>query len=159
GKVDRRALPVPKPPPAVGVDARALSPTEEVLASIWSEVLKIDRVGRDDDFFDLGGHSLLAMRVMARVREAFAVELPLRVLFEARTIAALSERIELARREGAGLIMPPLVAQLRGQRLPLSFAQERLWLLERLDVAGSTYNIPAVVRLSGRLDVDALERA
>ncbi len=93
GKVDRRALPAPE-----GVMRRAYvaprNPTEEVLASIWCELLKLDRVGVHDNFFELGGHSLLAMRLLARIRTTFQIELPLRTLFEAPTVAGLITRVE-----------------------------------------------------------------
>jgi amino acid adenylation domain-containing protein len=159
GKVDRSALPAPTMQPAAAPSGRELSPTEEILASIWSSVLRIDHFNADDDFFDLGGHSLLAMQTVARVRGAFGVELPLRALFESSSIAAFSKRIEAARREESGLAVGPLVAQLRPQQLPLSFAQERLWLIERLGVAGSAYNVPVTIRLSGPLDANVLKRS
>jgi amino acid adenylation domain-containing protein len=160
GKVDRSALPAPAGDAVVrGAHAGPRTPTEEVLASIWCEVLELDRVGVDDNFFELGGHSLPAMRVVARIRDTFHLDLPLRALFDAPRISALSERVDLARRAGARLIVPALVAQPRPAQLPLSFAQERLWVLERLEAIGAAYNISRVVRLSGRLDVAALERA
>src|SRR5262249_52327868 len=116
-----------------------------------------DRVGVNDNFFELGGHSLIATRVAARVRDAFEVELPLRALFEAPTVGGLAERIEEARREGMDAVLPPLVGQPRGEGLPLSYAQERLWFLEQLGLVGPAYNMPAALRLEGKLDVGALE--
>jgi amino acid adenylation domain-containing protein len=160
GKVDRRALPAPEGDAVVrGEYVAPRTPSEEVLAAIWCEVLKLDRVGVDDNFFKLGGHSLLAMRVIARVREEFEVDLPLRSLFETPGVRELARRVEAAQRDGLGLAVPSLRVGLRPDVLPLSHAQERLWLLEQMGGLGSAYHIPAAVRLRGELDVGALERA
>jgi amino acid adenylation domain-containing protein len=131
---------------------------ELVIAGIWQEFLGIDRIGVHDDFSELGGHSLLATRVMARLREVLEVELPVRALFEAPTVSELAERVAVAQREGLGPAVPALEAQARPERLPLSYAQERLWVLEQLGMLGAAYNIPTAVRLVGALDVGALER-
>ncbi|HEX2095032.1 MAG TPA: amino acid adenylation domain-containing protein, partial [Longimicrobiaceae bacterium] len=131
GKLDRRALPEPEgAPPGVEYTAPR-TPTEEILAGIWAEVLKRGRVGAHDDFFALGGHSLLAARMIARVRQAFGTELPLRTVFEAPTVAGVAGRIDGALREGVGSDAPPLVPVPREGPLPLSFAQQRLWFLDR----------------------------
>ena len=160
GKVDRRALPAPEGEAVVRGEYEApRNPAEEALAGIWAEVLKLDRVGIRDNFFELGGHSLLAMRLVARIRDAFQLELPLRALFEAPSVAELAGRIETAQREGVGVTLPALVVQSRPEVLPLSHAQERLWLLEQIEGLGSAYNMPASVRLRGELDVAALERS
>ena len=122
-----------------------------MLAQIWADVLQVDQVGVEDDFFELGGHSLLGTRVMARVRDQFEVDLPLRVLFEATsTVRDLAARIEAARREQQGLQLPPLVS--RGEyagELPLSFTQERLWFLEQLESLGGTYNESLALSFAG----------
>ncbi len=144
---------------AAGTYVEPATPTEQALASIWREVLRLERVGVHDNFFELGGHSLLATRLMARIRDWFQAELPLRALFEAPTIDELAVRIEAAQRQGLGLSAPPLVAQPRSDALPLSYAQERLWLLEQIGGLGSAYNLPAAIRLRGELDVAALQRA
>ncbi len=158
GKVDRRALPIPEDDAVVrGEYVAPRTPVEELLASIWCEVLKLDRVGINDNFFELGGHSLLAMRLVARARDAFQTELPLRALFEAPSLGGLATRIEAAQREGSGLSLPPLVAMKRPAVLPLSHEQERLWLLEQIGGLGSAYNNPVAVRLLGDLNVAALE--
>lgn len=160
GKVDRRGLPAPESDAVPrGAYMAPRNATEELLASIWAEVLKLDRVGVHDNFFELGGHSLLATRVMALIRDAFQVELPLRMLFEAPTVAELAGRIETAQREGLGLAAPALSVQPRPDALPLSHAQQRLWLLDQIEDLGSTYIISAAVRLQGALDVVALERS
>ncbi len=154
GKLDRRALArrIPEAAEEGAESAQPRTPVEELLAGIFAAVLEREGVGRTDSFFHLGGHSLLATRVVSRVREALGVELPLRALFEAPTVAALAERIEPLRREPA----PPLRRSGRTGPLPLSFAQERLWFLDQLEPGGTAYNVPAAVRFSGRLDVPAL---
>ncbi|HEX3130157.1 MAG TPA: amino acid adenylation domain-containing protein [Thermoanaerobaculia bacterium] len=153
GKVDRKAL--ARIEPERTQDAAFMAPrsaTEEKLAEIWRDLLGAERIGVEDSFFDLGGHSLLGTRVVSRVRDAFGIDLPLRVLFEAPTLGALAARIE----PGEGAEAPAIVPGPRTDDLPLSFAQERLWFLEQLEPGGSAYNLPLALRLSGPLDVAAL---
>ncbi len=161
GKVDRRALPAPEGtrPDLEVAYAAPRTPVEEVLVELWARVLGVERVGLHDDFFELGGHSLLAVRLISRLRRAFQVELPLQDLFEAPTVAGLAERVEAALRAAAGLESPPIKPAPRDGELPLSFAQQRLWFLDQLAPANLFYNIPMAVRLTGRLDVEALERS
>jgi amino acid adenylation domain-containing protein len=161
GKVDRKALPDPEPdrPGLSAPSAPARGPLEEALAAVWAEVLGRAAVGAHDDFFESGGHSLLAAQVLARVRETFAVDLPLKALFDAPTVAGLARQVEAALREGAGLSFPPLGPVARDGPVPASFAQQRLWFLDQLDPGSPTYNMPATVRLKGALDADALRRA
>ncbi|HKH43411.1 MAG TPA: amino acid adenylation domain-containing protein, partial [Thermoanaerobaculia bacterium] len=160
GKIDRKALPEPEAQAAESAELLApRTPAEEVLAAIWGEVLGIDRLGVDQSFFALGGHSLLATQVISRIRRAFAVELPLRDLFEAPTIAELAGRIEQARRAGWGALAPAIVPVPRTGALRLSFAQQRLWFLDRLEPDSPAYNIPVALRVEGRLRVDVLARA
>ncbi|HXQ87996.1 MAG TPA: amino acid adenylation domain-containing protein, partial [Solirubrobacterales bacterium] len=128
---------------------------EELLAAIWREVLATDRIGRRDDFFALGGHSLLATQVVSRIRRALDVDLPVRALFEAPTLERLALRLAHGERSAG----PPLVPVPRDRPLPLSFGQQRLWFLDRLEPGSAAYNLPAALRLAGRLDVGALERA
>jgi amino acid adenylation domain-containing protein/non-ribosomal peptide synthase protein (TIGR01720 family) len=156
-KVDRRALAaLPRPrPPGPGSEAAPSGPVEELLAGIWSQVLGIERVGTRESFFDLGGHSLLATRVVSRVRATFGVELPLRSLFEAPTIAGLAREVA-ARRGAGGAAGPPLRPRPGSAAVPLSFAQQRLWFLDQLEPGSAAYNVPLAVRFSGRLDVAAL---
>src|SRR5581483_5507077 len=158
GKLDRKALPVPEWSAGVsGGYVAPGTPVEELMCGIWGQVLRLEQVGVRDNFFDLGGHSLLGMRVVAQVREVFEVELPLRAVFEAPTVEALSQRIEQLQRAGAGVLLPALRAQSRPSRLPLSFAQERLWLVDQLEPVGSAYNLAQALRLEGPLDLAALE--
>jgi len=161
GKVDRTALPAPDriQLDRGGVFTAPRTPTEELLAGIWARVLDLDTVGIHDNFLALGGHSLLAMRIAARIREAFQVELPLRTLFEAPTVAGVAEEIEKARMARHELRVPPILPVPRDRDLPLSFAQQRLWFLDQLAPGNSFYNVPVAVRLLGALDVAALERA
>jgi amino acid adenylation domain-containing protein len=160
GKLDGRALPEldEAGTAAGGAYVAPATPVEEVLAGIWAEVLRRDRVGTADRFFEIGGHSLLATRVVSRVRAVFDVELPLRVLFERPTVAELAEAVEALRRVGAPALPPVLPAD-RDRPLPLSFAQERLWFLDRLEPGSALYNLRVPLRLEGALDVAALERA
>ncbi|HEX5746349.1 MAG TPA: amino acid adenylation domain-containing protein, partial [Archangium sp.] len=157
GKVDRKSLPAPEQAQTEYVAPR--NETERLLAQLWSEVLGVARVGIHDSFFDLGGHSLLATQLLSRLRATFQVELPLRSLFEATSIAALALKLEEALRAGQGVQAPPLTRVSREGSLPLSFAQQRLWFLDQLQPGSSFYNIPTAVRLEGALDVPALERA
>ncbi|MFP2933270.1 amino acid adenylation domain-containing protein, partial [Pyxidicoccus sp. 3LG] len=159
GKLARKQLPAP--------DAESLrgdapftaprTPEEEKLASIFAEVLRLPRISVTDGFFALGGHSLLATQVISRVRSALGVELPLRTLFEAPTVAALAARIAQVQKQGPEV--PPLVPVPRTGPLPLSFAQQRLWFIDQLQPGSPVYNMPTAVRLTGVLDVAALERA
>ncbi|MES1241578.1 MAG: non-ribosomal peptide synthase/polyketide synthase, partial [Acidobacteriota bacterium] len=155
GKVDRKALARIEPERRTeGVFNPPRTVTEERLAGIWRDLLGVERIGAEDGFFDIGGHSLLGTRVVSRVREAFGVELPLRALFEAPTLAGLAARIEKAGRAAE----PPIV-RVEVEQPPLSFGQERLWFLDRLEPGSTAYNMPLALRLRGKLDFDALERS
>ncbi|HLL48703.1 MAG TPA: amino acid adenylation domain-containing protein, partial [Longimicrobiaceae bacterium] len=158
GKLDRRALPAPAEGDG---DAHVppRTPTEERLAATFAEVLKLERVGAGDDFFALGGHSLLATRVVARIRAGFGAEVPLRALFEAPTVAGLAERLDALLAAGPAPEAPPIVRVPRDGPLPLSFAQQRLWFLDRLTPGSAAYNLFYALRLRGPLDARALERA
>ena len=159
GKIDRRALPAPDPTSELQqryVPPR--TPTEQALASIWAEVLRLEKVGAQHNFFELGGHSLLAMRAAARIREVFAVELPLRVLFEEPTVRGLARQIEARQGCGTGPL-GPIPVQKRGELLELSFAQERLWFLSQMELVGSAYNIWEAFRLRGSLDLEGLRHS
>ncbi|HST57554.1 MAG TPA: condensation domain-containing protein, partial [Longimicrobium sp.] len=158
GKVDRKALPAPEAAQGGDRYVAPRTPVEEVLAGIWAEVLRLERVGVNDNFFELGGHSLLVTRVVSRIRAVFGVELPLRALFERPTVAELAARMEELRREELP-VLPPVMPVERTGPLPLSFAQERLWFLDRMEPGSNAYNIPVAWRLGGALDEAALERA
>ena len=161
GKIDRKALPAPEGDAAEN-GAGYVAPrtaAEELLVGIWAGLLGVKRIGIHDSFFDLGGHSLLATRVVSRVRELFGVDIPLRALFDAPTVAGLAPQIEAARTAGALAAAPPLQRITRNDALALSFAQQRLWFLDQLEPGNLFYNIPTAIRLSGPLDVDALRNA
>ncbi|MER5585603.1 non-ribosomal peptide synthase/polyketide synthase [Streptomyces asoensis] len=154
GKLDRTALPGPDFTTAGGRGAPPRGPREEIVAGLFGDVLGLERVGADDDFFALGGHSLLAMRLVGRIRTLLGADLTVRSVFEAPTPALLAARLD--DRAGGP---PALVVGDRTGELPLSFAQQRLWLLHRIEGPGATYHIPAAWRLTGTLDADALEAA
>jgi acyl carrier protein len=158
GKIDRKALPEPELTRSqAGTAYRPpKTPEEEGLCEIWQEVLGLDEVGVEDDFFSIGGHSLLAIQVVSRARSVFGVELPIRVLFELRTIRAIAEELRSESRTVEGVQIP--VAP-RSGRLPLSFAQSRLWFLDQLEGASPAYNIPMAYRLRGSVDPSRLEGA
>jgi len=158
GKVDRRALPAPGADASYAGKVPPRTPAEEVVAAVWERVLGVFP-GVHDDFFAMGGHSLRATQVVARIREAFGIDLPLRALFETPTVAGLAARAVATRAGGAEHHVPPLVPVERGRTLPLSFAQQRFWFLERLGAAPAAYNVPLVLRLRGVLSADALRRA
>jgi amino acid adenylation domain-containing protein/non-ribosomal peptide synthase protein (TIGR01720 family) len=157
GKLNRRALPEPDPGSAEPRDTTALlDPVMELIASIWSDVLGIDRVLARDDFFELGGHSLLALQVITRVRALLEVEIPLRILFEEPTLARFADAVRAEVRAGAGLTSLPLRRVDREEDLPLSFAQQRIWFMQQLDLDSPAYNIAAASLLKGRLEVPVL---
>ncbi|HEX2079483.1 MAG TPA: amino acid adenylation domain-containing protein [Longimicrobium sp.] len=160
GKVDRRALPVPAALPSISAGGEELAgETEREVARAWREVLGAPEIGPEADFWALGGHSLLAMQVLSRIRRRLGVELPVRALFQAPTVAALARAVDAARGEASAVPHPPLTRSERGGPLPLSFAQQRLWFLHQMEPESPFYNIPFAVRMRGGLDVPALRRA
>ncbi|MFI9360448.1 amino acid adenylation domain-containing protein [Kitasatospora sp. NPDC053057] len=156
GKVDRKALPAP-PDERAGTGRAPAGEREELLCAVFAEALGLDRVGADDDFFALGGHSLSATRVVNRLRAELGADVPVRALFDARTAEALARALEPSE---AAPARPALrAASERPATVPLSYAQERLWFLDKMDDPTGTYNIPLAVRLTGPLDRAALAAA
>ncbi|NVJ19217.1 non-ribosomal peptide synthetase/type I polyketide synthase, partial [Myxococcus sp. AM010] len=164
GKVDRKALPQPVATPVPGSAAppvqERMTPFQQRVAALFRELLRVERVGLHDDFFALGGHSLLATQLISRLRTTFGVELSLNALFDAPSVARVTELVE------EGMLMRASAPQLpalrpvpRDGNLPPSFAQQRLWLIDQLQPGGSQYNLPGAVRLEGALDTEALRRA
>ncbi|OAB37184.1 non-ribosomal peptide synthetase [Paenibacillus macquariensis subsp. macquariensis] len=152
-KIDQKALPTPEYlTSSIGVGPR--TPQEEILCDVFAEILGRAHVGIDDDFFHLGGHSLLAGRVMVRIRDTFGVELGMGSLFETPTVAGIAKLLDQGQ-----IARPAISPVIRPKIVPLSFAQRRLWFLYRMEGASPTYNIPLVVRLSGALNLEALEEA
>jgi len=160
GKIDRRALPAPD---MTGLKEDYVAPRnsdEQRVAAIWTEVLEVERIGANDNFFNLGGHSLLAVQVISKIRDAFSVDLPIQALFDAPTVALLSERL-LADAANVQPVSAPIQALSAEERAaaPLSFAQQRLWFLDKLEGASVTYHISGATRMTGKLNVTVLERA
>ncbi|HEU0299210.1 MAG TPA: amino acid adenylation domain-containing protein, partial [Longimicrobium sp.] len=156
GKVDRGALPAPR------IDAERSytaprTPVEDAVCRTWAEVLGVERVGVEDDFFDLGGHSLRATQVVSRLRQAFGVQLAPFIVFELRTPAELARAVERGGAEADGV--PPLEPADRGQPIPLSSSQKAIWFFQELSPGMRSYNFQAAIRFRGALDVSALERA
>ncbi|HKX29636.1 MAG TPA: amino acid adenylation domain-containing protein, partial [Blastocatellia bacterium] len=137
----------------------ARTPVEQTLVEIWSEVLGVERVGVYGNFFELGGHSLLATQAIARIRKVFQVELSLRRIFESPTAAALATIIDTEIGADLSALIPPPQPVQREGAIPLSFAQQRLWLINQLEDDDCAYNVPVAVRLEGELDLSSLERA
>jgi len=165
GKIDRAALPAPSMEDLVGAGFVApRTDQEEAMAAIWCSVLKLEQVGVTNNFFELGGHSLLATQCMARIRDQFDVDLPVKLMFSHPTIAELCEQLELVERRG-DLLPPPVEILDRDGELPPSFAQMRIWFVNQLEESGSehnmstSYNMPAAIRLRGKLNVTALRKA
>ena len=159
GKVDRKALPTPHESAPADEFTAPRTPTEELLAAIFADVLKLDRVSTESSFFELGGHSITATQAVTRAREAFQVQLPLREIFEWPTVAGLAAAIDQLSRKGEGLVAPPLQRVSRERPLPLSFAQQRLWFMAQLEPDNSIFNAPLAMRLRGELNLAALETA
>src|SRR6185369_1921418 len=160
GKIDRRALPEPESVFAEETEyQQPRTPTEELLSELWASVLRVSRVGINDNFFALGGHSLLAIQLISRIREAFGVELPLRELFERRNVAELAQSVDDLIRANHELVIPPLHPATGAGVLPLSFAQQRLWFLDQLVPENIAYNVADALRLRGDLNPVALEQS
>ncbi|HET8844321.1 MAG TPA: amino acid adenylation domain-containing protein, partial [Ktedonobacteraceae bacterium] len=160
GKLDRRALPAPEPNSWPDEMVGPSTPLEEVTLLIWADLLHLapSQISIHDNFFALGGHSLLATQVISRLRQVLQVEVPLRTLFEAPTIAELTRRID-AQRYGSRQEAIPALVPVKAAEIELSFAQERLWFLYQLESHSSFYNMPFVLHPVGRLSVQALEHS
>lgn len=159
GKVDRHSLPEPgRDRPDLGAEFVApRTPMEEVLAQIWSEVLSLDKIGVNDNFFDLGGHSLLATQVIAQIRDTLQMETPLASLFMFPTISALAEHLADVSIENQPVL--PVATLTKGEQLPLTQAQWRTWFLDQFEPGQSNYNIPTLLRVKGPLNLKALEQS
>ena len=158
GKVDRKALPIPDLARRSRYSefVAPKTPAEKQLAQIWCALLELEQVSSNDNFFELGGHSLLATQVISRIRENFGVELPLRTLFESSTISTLAIEIEQQENTTRQQAIEPISD---GDKFPLSFAQQRLWLIDKLESGTSAYNMTRVARLKGELNVTCLEKS
>ena len=161
GKVDRRSLPEPEADrAAVEVDfASPRTPIEEVLVGIFSQLLNAERVGIHDSFFELGGHSLLATVVISRIHETFNVALPLNCLFDTPAVAGLAQSIEAATKTERGIPILPLKPAPRQKPLPLSFSQQRQWIIDQLQPDTPDYNVPSAFDLRGALNAAGLEQS
>ncbi|NTW00309.1 MAG: amino acid adenylation domain-containing protein, partial [Oscillochloris sp.] len=158
GKIDRRALPIPELVVASTATTPLRTPTEQLIAGLWRQLLGAGELGGDANFFALGGHSLLATQLAARIQARMGVELPVRAIFESPTIASLAAQIDQARQRAAGFVAPAIARVPRDQILPLSFSQQRFWFLDQLEPGNPQYNIPDAVRLSGDFDLALAER-
>ncbi|HEY0727647.1 MAG TPA: condensation domain-containing protein, partial [Pyrinomonadaceae bacterium] len=159
GKIDRKALPALETVrPETETDNGQWSPLEQIVAGVWCEVLRLERIGRQGNFFNLGGHSLLVTQVLARVREHLKVELPVRSLFEAPTVEQFSRLLQEQLSRGPQRELTSIARVDRNGELPLSYSQQRMWFFEQLASGTSAFNMAAGVRLAGKLNVTALEQ-
>lgn len=154
GKLDRAALPAPDGPDSLNSYRAPRTPAEEMLCEIFAEVLQMERVSIDDNFFEIGGHSLLATRLVSRIRSTLGVELPMRTIFEFPSVESLAAQLPQP-----SAIRLPLAPQARPERLPLSYAQQRLWFIDQFEKTSIQYHIPAALRLRGKLNYAALQYA
>ncbi|WP_250855347.1 non-ribosomal peptide synthetase, partial [Anabaena sp. PCC 7938] len=158
GKIDCRSLPAPNFADSGSNYVAPRTPTEEIIAHIWSQVLKIETIGIDDNFFELGGHSLLATQVISRIRQSFNLEIPLYLLFEFPTIAQISEQIGITKQTD-DVLVAAITPRQQQENLPLSFAQQRLWFLDKLKPNSSAYNIAYRLKILGSLNINILEQS
>src|SRR5947209_4932756 len=157
GKIDRKALPaLEEARSEKKTEVRPRTPVEEIVAGIWSEVLRLPQIGVEENFFELGGHSLLATQIISRIRESLHVELPLRAWFEAPRVADLARQIEQESRSQNETV--PLQPVSRASDLPLSYSQQRTWMLEQISAGSAAFNLPLGMKLRGCLNVNALEQ-
>jgi amino acid adenylation domain-containing protein len=156
GKVNLKALPTPNYEVVAGRNIAPRTLAEEIIAGIWESVLRREIVSVEDDFFDLGGHSLLALQVLARIRRELGAEVELKQLFDTPTVEGLARIVEKGRREGE--VVEEIKRVSRERRLPLSYTQQRLWFIDQLEPGNAAYNIPAALRLTGNLNIAALEK-
>ncbi|AYN37372.1 non-ribosomal peptide synthetase [Streptomyces albus] len=154
GKLDRSALPAPGHPTAAIGSRGPRTARESALCALFAEVLGLPSVGVEDSFFDLGGHSLLATRLASRIRRALGVETEIRTLFENPTVATLAAQLG-----DSPVARPALTRGPHPTPMPVSFAQRRMWFLQRMDGGALAYNMPGVLRLRGSLDQEALRAA
>ncbi|TDF77388.1 non-ribosomal peptide synthetase [Pseudomonas sp. H9] len=157
GKIDRKAL--PEPVWATRTHIEPSTALQQQIATIWREVLGLQQVGLQDDFFALGGHSLLATQIISRTRQACNVELPLRVLFEASELGAFAHEVERIQHSGAHNLQGEIARIDRRQAVPLSFSQQRMWFLWQMEPDSPAYNVGGMARLRGVLDVSRFEQA
>ncbi len=161
GKIDRHALPIPDS--EISQTHEYVAPrtaSEEIIANIFASVLNVQKIGIHDNFFELGGHSLLATQLISQLRLAFSIEISLQVVFESPTVARFEPTLTQLRTQQTGFNIPTIepIAD-KTLSLPLSFAQQRLWFLDRLEGSSATYNIPTAFRIAGNLDARALQQA
>jgi amino acid adenylation domain-containing protein len=161
GKINRQALPKPQ---GTLVENQQIfqplsTPTEELLAAIWTHLLDVPRISALANFFELGGHSLLATRLAACIREQFNVDVSLRTIFELPTLQALARTIDLLRQSKTGATLPSITPLPRTESMPVSFAQQRLWFIHQLEPNSAAYNAFSAIRINGALDPDVLERS
>jgi amino acid adenylation domain-containing protein len=160
GKIDRKSLPAP-PPPGVSdkTFAPPRTPVEEIIAGAWCELLECSRVSRFDNFFDVGGHSLAGARVIARIRSALQIDVPLRLLLESPNLASMAAAIESSLEAGSRVHEKPIKPRRNRERAPLSHGQRQLWLVDQLQPGNPAYNLSFAVRLTGALNIQAVRRS
>jgi amino acid adenylation domain-containing protein len=161
GKINRQALPIPDLNQLIDAEQylAPITPTQEILAGIWQEILGVERVGINDNFFELGGHSLIATRVLSQIKQVFSIELPLRSVFEQATVAQLAPLIETASQDQIGIEYTEIKLISREEAIPLSFAQQRLWFLSKLEPENPFYNQPTALKLNGELNIAVLKQS
>ncbi|TAE53785.1 MAG: amino acid adenylation domain-containing protein, partial [Nostocales cyanobacterium] len=160
GKINKQKLPLPN----IDISEHLqipVTPTEEILANLWQELLKIENiksVSREHNFFELGGNSLLATQLITRIRDSFGIELSVRKIFEHSILSELAKAVEIATKT---ITLPPLLPQAENEAKHLSFAQSRLWFIAQLENQGSssTYNMPAAFHIEGNLNIAALQQS
>ncbi|MGK7940310.1 MAG: amino acid adenylation domain-containing protein [Crocosphaera sp.] len=159
GKIDYRAFPEPDFSTLKSNYIAPRNPEEKILANLWSQVLKIEKIGINDNFFELGGHSLLATQLISLVRETFKIEISISLLFEYPTITQLSEHLNTLDKNNNSLRLPSIQPQLKQENIPLSFAQQRFWFLQQLNPNNSAYHLSSAFQIKGLLNINALQKS